>query len=103
MNRLKVAKRIRVNARLPDNQDKFRDEITQEFTIELDCDVNTLDDTIERVNERIDEQMDKINGVKDAFDAMMEGAALMLDLVGQIEYTYVTKSGNTVHVVMDSP
>ncbi len=42
-------------------------------------------------------------GVKDAFDAMMEGAALMLDLVGQIEYTYVTKSGNTVHVVMDSP
>jgi len=42
-------------------------------------------------------------GVKDAFDAMMEGAALMLDLVGQIEYTYITKSGNTVHVVMDSP
>jgi len=42
-------------------------------------------------------------GVKDAFDAMMEGAAMMLDLVGQIEYTYTTKSGNTVHVVMDSP
>jgi len=42
-------------------------------------------------------------GVKDAFDAMMEGAAMMLDLVGQIEYTYVTKSGNTVHTVMDSP
>lgn len=33
---MKVAKRIRVNARLPDHQDKFRDEITQEFTIELD-------------------------------------------------------------------
>jgi len=42
-------------------------------------------------------------GVKDAFDAIMEGAALMLDLGCQIEYTYVTKSGNTVHVVMDSP
>ncbi len=43
------------------------------------------------------------NGFKNAFDAMMEGTALMLDLVVKIEYTYVTKSGNTVHVVMDSP
>ena len=42
-------------------------------------------------------------GVKDAFDAMMEGAALMLDFVTTVEYTYVTKSGNTVHVVIDSP
>ena len=42
-------------------------------------------------------------GVKDAFDALMEGAAMMLDLGCQIEYTYITKSGNTVHVVMDSP
>jgi len=42
-------------------------------------------------------------GVKEAFDAMMEGTAMLLDLVGHIEYTYVTKSGNTVHTVMDSP
>ena len=42
-------------------------------------------------------------GVKDAFDTMMEGTAMLLDLVGPIEYTYVTKSGNTVHTVMDSP
>ena len=41
---------------------------------------------------------------KDAFDAMMEGAALMLDFIGTpIEYTYITKSGNKVHVLMDSP
>ncbi len=43
------------------------------------------------------------NGVVDAFDAMMEGTAMLLDLVGKVEYTYITKSGNTVHVVMDSP
>ena len=40
---------------------------------------------------------------KDAFEAMMEGAALMLDFVGQVEYTYTTNSGNKVHVLMDSP
>jgi len=40
---------------------------------------------------------------KDAFNAMMEGAALMLDFVGKVEYTYTTNSGNNVHVVMDSP
>ena len=44
-----------------------------------------------------------VAGFKNAFDAMMEGAALMLDLTGQLEFTYMTKSGNTVHVVMDSP
>lgn len=40
---------------------------------------------------------------KEAFEAMMEGAAMMLDLVGQIEYTYTTKSGNKVHALLDSP
>jgi len=40
---------------------------------------------------------------KDAFDAMMEGAALMLDFIGKVEYTYVTKSGNKVHGILDSP
>jgi len=43
------------------------------------------------------------DAVIEAFDAMMEGVALLLDLVGQIEFTYDTKSGNRVHVVMDSP
>ena len=38
-----------------------------------------------------------------AFEAFMEGAAMMLDMVGSVEYTYVTQSGNTVHVLMDSP
>jgi len=38
-----------------------------------------------------------------AFAAFMEGAALMLDYVGKIEYTYTTPSGNTVHCVLDSP
>lgn len=44
------------------------------------------------------------NAWMDAFDAMMEGAALMLDFFGvPVEGTYVTKSGNKVHVVFDSP
>lgn len=41
--------------------------------------------------------------VKDAFETAMEGVALLLDLVGQIEYTYITNSSNKVHVLMDSP
>lgn len=45
----------------------------------------------------------RANAVKDAFEAMMEGVALLLDLVGQVEFTYITKSGNSVHVVMNSP
>ena len=40
---------------------------------------------------------------KNAFDAMMEGVAIMLDLVGPIQYTYITKSGNKVHTLLDSP
>lgn len=40
---------------------------------------------------------------KEAFEAMMEGAAMMLDYVGSIEYTYTTLSGNKIHVLMDSP
>ncbi len=52
-------------------------------------------------NERHPEVLE--NAFLDAFDAIMEGAALMLDFVDTVEYTYVTKSGNTVHVVMDSP
>lgn len=43
------------------------------------------------------------NPVLDAFDAFMDGAAAMLDIVGKIEFTYDTKSGNTVHCVLDSP
>ena len=49
-----------------------------------------------------DAQLRHLNA-KDAFDAMMEGAALMLDFIGKIEYTYTTKSGNTVHGILDSP
>ena len=40
---------------------------------------------------------------KNAFDGMMEGAAMMLDLVGSIEYTYTTKSGNKIRGRLDSP
>ena len=58
---MKVAKRIRVNARLPDHQDKFRDEITQEFTIELDVpDITKLDVVTELVNERMASQLGDI-------------------------------------------
>lgn len=58
---MKVAKRIRINARLPDHDGKFRDEITQEFTIELDYeDHNTLDDTIEMIENRMASQLETI-------------------------------------------
>ena len=40
---------------------------------------------------------------KDMFDAMMEGAAMMLDLIGPLETTYPCKSGNKVHIMLDSP
>ena len=39
----------------------------------------------------------------DVFDAMMEGAAMMLDLIGPIETTYTCKSGNKIHITLDSP
>ena len=58
---MKVAKRIRVNARLPDHDGKFRDEITQEFTIELnDEDHARLDDIIDVVNHRMELQLTAI-------------------------------------------
>jgi len=41
--------------------------------------------------------------VKDTFDTAMEGVAMFLDLVGQVEYTYTTKTGNKVHGVLNSP
>ncbi len=66
---MKIGKRVRVNARLPDHDGKFRDEITQEFTIELDTDTYTLDATIEKINERVDadlkmifERIEKLGG-----------------------------------------
>ena len=37
------------------------------------------------------------------FNTMMEGAAMMIDLVGPIEYTFITDSGNKIHAVLDSP
>ena len=41
---------------------------------------------------------------KAAFDALMEGAALMLDMgLEPIEFTYVTANGNKVHLLIDSP
>ncbi|HUW44788.1 MAG TPA: hypothetical protein VMW50_03240 [Dehalococcoidia bacterium] len=48
---MKVVKRIRVNARLPDYEGKYRDEITQEFTIELEEENDILDALIDRVND----------------------------------------------------
>lgn len=40
---------------------------------------------------------------KDVFEAMMEGAAICIDLIGPIETTYTTKSGNKVRIRLDSP
>lgn len=40
---------------------------------------------------------------KETFEIMMEGMAMFLDLMGSIEHTYVTKSGNKVHALLDSP
>lgn len=57
---MKVAKRIRINARLPDHDGKFRDEITQEFTIEMEEEYVILDEIIERVNSRMDTQLEMI-------------------------------------------
>ena len=62
---MKVAKRIRVNARLPDHDGKFRDEITQEFSIELDGDADMLVATIDRIDKELDRglkaMLDQIN------------------------------------------
>lgn len=38
-----------------------------------------------------------------AFEAMMEGAAMLLDVVGELQYTYITKSGNKIRGRLDSP
>ena len=66
---MKVGKRVRVNARIPDHDGKFRDEITQEFTIELDTDIEMLDDTIAKINEKVEadlkmiwERIEKLGG-----------------------------------------
>ena len=40
---------------------------------------------------------------KNAFDVMMEGTAMMLDLVGEVTYVYTTKSGNKIRGRLDSP
>ncbi len=62
---MKVAKRIRINARLPDHDGKFRDEITQEFSIELDGDADMLVATIDRIDKELDRglkaMLDQIN------------------------------------------
>ena len=55
---MKVVKRIRINARLPDYEGKFRDEITQEFTIEIEEENDILDALIDRVNDRMAIQLD---------------------------------------------
>ena len=40
---------------------------------------------------------------KKTFDATMDGAAMLLDLVGEINYVYTTKSGNKIRGRLDSP
>jgi len=40
---------------------------------------------------------------KEAFDGMMEGAAMLLDLVGEVTYVYTTKKGNKIRGRLDSP
>ncbi|GAG75007.1 unnamed protein product [marine sediment metagenome] len=40
---------------------------------------------------------------QDAYDAMMEGAAMLLDIVGEVTYVYTTKSGNKIRGRLDSP
>ena len=54
---MKVVKRIRVNARLPDYEGKYRDEITQEFTLELEEEYDLLDAVINTVNDRMTDQL----------------------------------------------
>ena len=54
---MKFGKRIRVNARLPDHDGKFRDEITQEVTVEMDDPTLSLEDLAVKVSEEIDSQM----------------------------------------------
>ncbi len=57
---MKVAKRIRINARLPDHDGKFRDEITQEFSIELDGDADMLAATIEKIDEKLEQGLQEM-------------------------------------------
>lgn len=58
---MRVAKRIRVNARLPDHDGKYRDEITQEFTIEFDRDTPVdFDKIIAIINDRMVNQLEDI-------------------------------------------
>ncbi len=40
---------------------------------------------------------------KEAFDTMMEGTAMLLDLVGEVTYVYTTKKGNKIRGRLDSP
>ena len=40
---------------------------------------------------------------KEAFEAMMEGTAMLLDLVGEVTYEYTTKKGNKIRGRLDSP
>jgi len=54
---LKFGKRVRVNARLPDHDGKFRDEITQEITVEMDDPTLSLEELAVKVSEEIDSQL----------------------------------------------
>ena len=54
---MKFGKRVRVNARLPDHDGKFRDEITQEITVEMDDPTLSLEELAVKVSEEIDSQL----------------------------------------------
>ena len=52
---MKVIFRTRLNGRIPDPQDKYRDEITQEATIEVEDEDGLEEDVILKAQERMDE------------------------------------------------
>ena len=41
--------------------------------------------------------------IKDAIDSILNSTAFFLDLVGPLEHTYTTKSGNKIRGRLDSP
>lgn len=66
--RMKVAFRVRLNGRIPDPQDKYRDEITQEATIELEenhFDFNLIylvEEQIVKIHEAFYAELNRLGG-----------------------------------------
>lgn len=56
---MKLILRIRVNGRLPDPQNKYRDEITQEATMEMEYEEGLTDVLLSKAQERMDEIKDE--------------------------------------------